>query len=155
MEGRLTAPIVGPEVALHWMGGLLVAFLLFAVIVRIIDTFRTDNQQRTVTGIAVTTGVLISIGVSPFGEFATELARLFEVIPSVYPEWIKALLAMETILGLLYGFGVMWKSGGLYAIASFVLALFGGLLLPYTPFIGIFLIIIAWILMEISPAERW
>jgi hypothetical protein len=148
-------PAVEPQVALHWIGGGVAAFLLFVVIVRLIETFQTDNQQRTVTGIAIISGVMISVGVSPLGTFAEELAHLFEVVPTQYPEWITALLALETVFGLLYGFAIMGESGGLPAFASFGLALLGGLILLYSPLGGVFLILFAWILMEVSPANRW
>lgn len=155
MASSLSDPIVEPEIALHWIGGGIAAFLLFTVIARIIETFQTDNQQRTVTGIAITTGVMISIGVSPFETFAEELAQPFEVVPTQYPEWIKALLTLETVLGLLYGLGVMWESGGLFTVSSFALALFGGILLFYSPPIGLLLVFFAWMMMELSPADRW
>jgi len=155
MAANLSDPIVEPEIALHWIGGGVAAFLLFAVIVRLIETFQTDNQQRTVTGIAIASGVMISVGVSPLGTFAEELAQLFEVVPTQYPEWIIALLTLETVFGLLYGFAIMGEIGGLPAVASFGLALLGGLMLLYSPPGGLLLILFAWILMEISPADRW
>lgn len=155
MAANFSDPTVEPEITLHWIGGGIAAFLLFAIIVRLIETFRTDNQQRTVTGIAIASGVMVSIGVSPLGTFAEELALLFEIIPTEYPEWVKTLLTLETVFGLLYGFAVMGQSGGLLAISSFGLALLGGLLLLYSPPGGLLLVLFAWILMEISPADRW
>ena len=155
MASNLTDTTIEPEIVLHWIGGGLAAFLLLAVIVRLIETFQTDHQQRTVTGIAIASGVMISVGVSPLGTFAEGIAQLFEVVPTHYPEFIKALLTFETAFGLLYGFSIMGDSGGLPAIASFCLALLGGLILLYSPLGGLFLILVAWVLMEISPAERW
>lgn len=155
MASALSNSTVEPEIALHWIGGGIAAFLLFAVIVRLIETFQTNNQQRTVTGIAIASGLMISIGVSPLGAFAEELAQLFEVVPTQYPEWIKALLTLKTVFGLLYGFIVMGESGGLLAVASFSLALLGGLILLYSPPGGLLLILLAWMLMEVSPADRW
>jgi hypothetical protein len=98
---------------------------------------------------------MFSIGVSPLGTFAEELTQLFKVIPTQYPEWVKALLTLETAFGLLYGFAIMGESGGLLAISSFGFALLGGLLLLYSPPGGLLLILFAWILMEVSPADRW
>lgn len=155
MAANLTDPIIEPEIALHWVGGLIAAFLLLAVIVQLIETFQTDNQQRTVTGIAIASGVMISVGVSPLGTFAEEVAQIFEVVPARYPEFIRALLTFETVFGLLYGFGIMGESGGLPAVMSFGLALLGGLILLYSPLGGLLLILFAWALMEVSPADRW
>lgn len=144
-----------PIIVIQWIGGGVAAFVLLAVVVRIFGNFTTEYQQRTTIGAAVGSGLVISFGISPFGELASELAQFAEVVPAEYPEWIKALVSVDTVLGILYGFSVMWASGGLVAVGSFVLALLGGLLLAYSLSAGVLLIIFAWILMEFSPAERW
>lgn len=145
---------VPPETFFEWMFGGFAAFLLAAVILRVIDQMRAKGQQRTVTGVAVTTGVVSSLGLSPFGTIAIEVAKLSQLVPAVFPAWVSAFVSVETGIGLLYGFGVMWDNG-LLAVGSFGLALVGGVFLPYSPGLGIVLVSFAWVLMEFSPADRW
>lgn len=139
----------------EWIAGGFAAFLLVVVLARIIEAFHTENQQRTVTGYAFVNGILVSLGVSPFGAIARELAVLFKIVPRVYPEWVKALLTVEIALGMLYGVGVMYDSGDLPAVASFLIALLGGMVLPYAPVPSLLLLLVSWALMEVSDADRW
>lgn len=145
---------VPPEIVFEWILGGFAAFLLAAVILRVIDQMRAKGQQRTVTGVAVTAGMVTSLGLSPFSTIAVEVAKLSQLVPVSLPTWVSALATVETAIGLLYGFGVMWKSG-LLAVGSFGLALIGGFFLPYSPDLGIVLVLLAWVLMELSPADRW
>ncbi|WP_256296485.1 hypothetical protein [Haloarchaeobius salinus] len=155
MNGTLTEPLVDPQIAANWIGGGVAAALLFFVISNIIETFEKRNQQRSVTGIAGTSGLLLALGISPFKSLALDLSQLFVVVPTEFPAWIEVLVAVETALGLVYGFFLMWDSGGRLAIASFVVAFFGGILLVPAPLFGVSLFFLAWLLMEASPAERW
>lgn len=82
------------------------------MVVRIIDQFHVKDQQRTVTGVAVTVGVATAVGFAPFGTIAAELAPLSRLIPAAYPAWVEGLAAVETVLGLLYTVSLMWESGG-------------------------------------------
>lgn len=148
-------PTVEDKALLEWMGGGIAAFLVFIVLANILYQFQVDNQQRTISGVAIVGGVLISLGLSPLGDFASVLAGIFEVIPDDYPEWIRAFVSLETVLGLLYGLLVMAESGGLFAVASFIVALIGGVFLPYYPFLAMIVIFFSWLLMDFSPASRW
>lgn len=145
---------VSPEVALEVILGGFAAFLLASVALGVIKQLRREDQQRTVTGVAITAGVVASLGVSPFGTIAAEVAELSKLVPSAFPAWVSALITVETVIGLLYGLAVMWESG-LLAVGAFGLALVGGIFLPYSPILGFVLVLIAWYLMELSPAERW
>lgn len=145
---------VSPKVALEVILGGFAAFLLASVVLRVINQLRRKDQQRTVTGVAITAGVVTSLGISPFGKIAAEVADLSQLVPSAFPTWVSALIAGETVIGLLYGFAVMWESGML-AVGAFSLALAGGVFLPYSPILGFILIFLAWYLMELSPADRW
>lgn len=146
---------VPPGTVLEWIGGGIAAFLLAAVVLRIIDQMRAKRQQRTVTSVAVTAGVVASLGLSPFGTITIEVAQLSQLVPTRFPAWVSSLVAVETGIGLLYGLGVMWESGGFLATGSFTLALVGGVFLPNSPAFGFVLVLIAWVLMELSPADRW
>ncbi|WP_435364543.1 hypothetical protein [Haloarchaeobius sp. DYHT-AS-18] len=143
------------QIVLSWIGGGIAALLLFTVVARVIDALKPENQKRTVTGVAVSAGLIYSIDLSPFGDIAVEVAHLFEVVPTGFPEWITAIVTIETVLTLILGLGVMWENGRWFAAGSFVVALFGGMALPYEPFGGVMLIGIAWMLMEASPTSRW
>lgn len=154
MMATLGDTTVPPETVMEWMLGGFAAFLLATVVVRIIDQMRAKRKQRTVTGVAITTGVISSLGLSPFGTIAVEVAKLSQLVPAVFPAWVSALVTVEMGIGLLYGFGVMWESG-LLAVGSFGLALIGGVFLPYSPGLGGLLVVFAWVLMEFSPADRW
>lgn len=145
---------VEPSVMAEWLGGFFAALLLFAILVRIIETFQPKQQQRTVTGIAITSGVLIALGITPFGAIATELAQLFKTVPTEYPGLVKTLLTFETAFMLLYGLGKMHETGGYLAVISFVVGFFGGLFLPYY-WSGAFLIIASMLVMETSDGNRW
>lgn len=149
------SPTVEDKVLLEWMVGGIAAFLVFLLLANIVYIFQADNQQRTISGVAIVGGVVISLGLSPFGDFASVLAGIFEVVPDYYPEWIRAFVYVESVLGLLYGLLVMAESGGLFAVASFIVALIGGVFLPYYPFLGIIVILFSWLLMELSPASHW
>lgn len=150
--GNTTVP---PEVVLEWMFGGIAAFLLAGVLLRVVDQMQAKGQQRTVTGVAVTAGVVMSLGLSPFGTIAVEVSKLSQLVPAAFPAWVSALITVETGIGLLYGLGVMWESGGLLATGSFVGALVGGVFFLYAPALGIVLVFFAWLLMEVSPADRW
>lgn len=95
----------------EWIAGVFAAFILVVVLIRIIETFQTENQQRTVTGYAFANGIPVSPGVSPFGAIASELAFLIGIVPGVFHEWVKPLLAVETVPGTLYGVGVVYGQG--------------------------------------------
>jgi hypothetical protein len=146
---------VAPETALNWILGGVAAFIIFAIAIRIIYHFQTKNQQRIVTGLAVPAGVVTSLGLSPFGTIAIDLAQLSQLVPAQFPEWVEALTTAETVFGLFYGVLVMWESGGPLATGSFIMALVGGVFLPYSPGLGFVLVLFAWLLMEASPADRW
>lgn len=155
MISSLSEPTVDPEIALSWIGGSIAAVILFAILIRILNTFKENNQQRTLTGVAIASGFSISLNISPYGTIAAEITSLFDVIPAQYPEWIQALLTIETGLGLLWGVLIMYEGGGIFAVLSFILALFGGTVLLYVPSVGVFLIAISWVIMELLPADRW
>jgi len=155
MAVHLSEPFVDPHTAMPWVGGGVAALLIFGVIIRVIDVLKMQNQQRIVTGIALSSGITLSVGLSPFGSFAAELAQIFDIIPTEYPEWVKAIVAVETILGLLYGIAITWEHGRWLAVISFTLALLGGITLLYAPIGGVFLISMAWVSMELSSANRW
>ncbi|MFC6723137.1 hypothetical protein ACFQE1_01765 [Halobium palmae] len=134
---------------------IIAAFLLLSVLLKLLDTFQARNKQRTVTGAAVGTGFVLSAGVSPLGTFASELAILYDLIPSAYPAWVGTFVAVETFFGLLFGFFTMKETGGWLGASSFVVGFSGGAALPYFPGVGVFLLFTAMLLMEFSPAERW
>jgi|AntRauTorckE6833_2_1112554.scaffolds.fasta_scaffold11643_4 hypothetical protein len=146
---------IEPDILLGWIGGGLAAFVLLLIITKIIETQHTKNQKRSVTGIAVTTGLLLSISVSPETEIATALTITFDIIPEVYPSLIEGMLAVETVFGLIYGGKVMGESGGVLAILSFFFGLFGGFTLPIWPEMSVLFLLFGMFLMEISPADRW
>jgi hypothetical protein len=137
------------------MFGAFAALIIAAIVVRFVNQFQPKDQQRTVTGVAVTAGIVISLGLSPFGTVAVELAQLSKLVPAAFPAWVSALVTVETGLGLLYGSGVMWEKGGLLAVGLFGFALIGGMLLPHSPVLGIIIVLFAWSLMELSPADQW
>lgn len=155
MVGGLTDTTVSPETAFDWIIGIAAAFIIFVIAIRIIYQFQTKNQQRTVTGLAIPAGVVTSLGLSPFGTIAVEITTLSQLVPTTFPGWVGSLAAVETGLGLLYGVLVMWESGGPLATGSFVLALLGGVFLLYSPALGFVVILFAWLMMELSPADRW
>lgn len=146
---------VEPSIALNWIIGFIAAFFLFAVIARVIESFNTEAQQWSVTGIAVTNGLVLSLGLSPFGDFASEMAQLFELIPSEYPGIVGALITIETAFTLLWGLWVMWDSGKTFAVLSFSIAFVGGVMIPYSPALAVMLIMFGWLAMMASPADRW
>lgn len=123
--------------------------------VRFLETISSKNRDISVSGVAIVSGLLISIGYSPFGAFATGVTRIFEIIPTYYPEHIKSIGTFNSIICLVYGGDEMWKSGGIMAFFSFVLGFFGGILLPYNDEIGMFLVLASLAMMIASPADRW
>jgi len=154
LSTELSEPLIDPEIAITWIGGFFAAVIFWNVFERFLETLDPKSRNISVSGIAVVSGFLISIGYSPFGAFATEIARIFEVIPVYYPELIKSIGTIETGICLIYGVYEMWESGGILALSSFVLGFFGGMLLPYGE-VGVFLVLISFVMMIFSPADRW
>lgn len=113
------------------------------------------GQRVTISGLALASGIMISVGVSPLGTFAAELSQLTQYIPESFPSIIDALLSLETALALAYGAGTVWDSGGLFALLSFTVAFIAGALVLYTPRLTAVLIPVAWLFMLASPVDRW
>lgn len=150
-----TGPTVNSENAIQWVVGGIAGFILIFSILKIADTLKTKDQQRTVTGVAVTSGLLMSLGLSPLGTVASTFAQVYSFIPVEYSQLVKSFLSVNTAIGILLGLLVMIDTGGVPAALSFILGFIGGVLMPYDPIASILFLAPSIWLMEISPASSW
>jgi hypothetical protein len=144
-----------PEVGIviDWGLGAIAAFLLLWPILRIIDGFEIKNQQRVLETISILNGLMIPLGISPFGKFSNKLSEMSMVVPPEYPELIEAILTIETVLLLIFGLLIVIESGGSLGASSFILGFIGGMTLLVNPIIGTTTIALAYLLMEAAPSR--
>lgn len=148
-----------PEVTTigNWIIGGIGAALLFRVLAEIVGGYKAESQKRIITSIAVFNGLILEIGLSPMGTFASQLVPLSPLLTVEFSNLIRSLITVGTALEILYGLGKMWEGSGGFGISAFILALLGGAMIPYqdTMVVGTFLIVLAIPLMEIAPANQW
>ncbi|WP_436931228.1 hypothetical protein [Halosimplex halobium] len=151
----LTDPTVEPALLANVIVAVLAAYLLIIVFLKLFESLSGFGKRTTITGTVLFSGVMLSIGVTPLGALATELARGFEQIPSAYRTFIKTLLTVETAFSLLFALKKAVDTNEPLAVISYLSALFGGLLLPVQPTIGIGATIVAWLSMELAAVNLW
>lgn len=138
------------------LGGLG-AILLFRVLSMIVNGYKAESQKRAITSVAVFNGLILEIGLSPIGAFASELVHISSLLTVEFSSLIQSLLVVGTVLELLYGVGKMWEGSGRLGILAFIIAFVGGAMLPYqeTAMTGLVLIFLALPIVEFTPANQW
>ena len=147
----------GVTTIVDWIIGGIGAALLIRVLAEIVGGYKAESQKRIITSIAVFNGLILELGLSPMGTFASQLVPLSPLLTVEFSNLIRSLITVGTALEILYGLGKMWEGSGGFGISAFILAFLGGAMIPYqdTMVVGTFLIVLAIPLMEIAPANQW
>ena len=155
MLAGLTDSTVEPALLANVIVAFLAAYILFIVFLKLFESMSGFGKRTTITGTVLFSGIMLSIGVTPFGALATEIAHGFEQIPSTYRTFIKTLLTVETAFSLLFCLKKVADTNEPWAAISYIFALIGGVLLPVRPTIGIGATIVAWLSMELAAVNFW
>lgn len=144
---------IDDAVIIQWFVGGIIGLFLFGIVVRVVyNSLSSESQQVAAVESAALSGLLISLGFSPFGDIAFELSQLFETITQTYVEMIASLITMETALTLIGGIITMWGRTKFWGASAFGCALAGGILIPYHQTAGVAVWGIAQILLIASTS---
>ena len=146
---------VPPEVIGDWILALFAVFVVWIILERWMKSLQNLGQRVTLLTLAIATGVITTIDLSPFGVLATELAELSRIVPVGYRQFVATLLRAETVFTFLYGMGKMWSGGGFATVILYLFAFFGGLVMLYSPTVGFLFIGFALLTMESLASSVW
>lgn len=139
-----------------FMGGI-VGFLFLAILANVISIQRPKSQKRIITTVAVANGLILELGLSPMGTLSSELVTLSPFFTVEFGNFVRSSVAVATVFEIVFGLSKMWEGSGWLGVLSFGFAFVGGVLLPYQEIAigGIFLIGLAYPIMELSPTSHW
>ena len=117
----------------QYVGAVVAAFVVYILFARIYNAIPREWQEDTALNTAWATTAIFSLSISPFGKLAYGLTRVFEMLPSNYVEFVKALVLAESAIALLGALVVLWVRGEWVGVSLFITACIGGSILSVSP----------------------
>ncbi|QLH83425.1 hypothetical protein [Halosimplex pelagicum] len=146
---------ISNTLALNYVGAGIFMFVAYAAFANIIDAMRNKEAKYLLSGVALTTGLVLSIGLSPLGTIASEAVAISPMLSVEASHFVEALVDVGTGFNLLFGGLYMYEKAKSPGVIAFYLNFISGFMFPIIPILGAAILAFSEFLLYLSPTSKF